>query len=402
VTVRWLIAVGAGRWQLSGIRAAQAEGIHVLAIDGSKDAPGFTLAESFALVDIRDPQASIAAVRDCGIRPAGAVAFVSDAGMMTAAALREAFDLPGPRQSVTLRLTNKCRQRENWTDASLPCPDWHCVTSEKQAAAAIAKLDGRFVVKPSDSAGSRGVSVVAPGEDWRPALAAALEGSWSGTAIIESFISGVEYTVETFSHRGNAVVLAVSEKKKVPGSRGTVAIELATSALPSAEVDRIGQLAIDALAALGYGEGPGHTEIFRDEAGALWLVEAAGRGGGFMVADGIVPRVSGYDLARACALQAIGLEPPLPPDAPHRAFVLRFLPARPGVVVSMSGFDRAAGIGDVECGPLAAVGDKVERAVTDGARLAYILSCADDRQTAISLADQAEACLRVEVAETCQ
>jgi biotin carboxylase len=403
MTERWLIAVGAGRWQMSGIRAAQGEGIRVLALDGSKSAPGLAVAERFALADIRDPETSIQAVRDSGIRPAGAIAFVSDAGMMTAAALRETFGLPGPDRALALRLTNKCHQRRAWGDAGLPCPEWHCVMNEEQASAAISTLNGTFIIKPSDSAGSRGISVIAPGEDWRAAVAAAFDGSWSGSAIIESFISGAEYTVETFSHHGNAIVLAISEKRKVPGSRGTVAMELATSALPSTEVDRIGKLAIDALAALGHRDGPGHTEILRDESGALWLVEAAGRGGGFMVADGIVLRASGYDLARATALQAVGLEPPPPPVASHRAFVLRFLPAKPGIVISMSGFDRAASVGDVECGPLASVGDKVERAKTDGARLAYILSWADDRFAAISLADEAEACLRVEVAETpCQ
>jgi L-amino acid ligase C-terminal domain 2 len=133
--------------------------------------------------------------------------------------------------------------------------------------------------------------------------------------------------------------------------------------------------------------------------GSLWLVETAGRGGGFMVAEGLVPRASGFDLDRACALQAVGLEPPPVPDQPQRAFVLRFLPARAGIVAGMSGFDHARAIGNVICEPLVAVGDRVERAVTDAARLAYILSWADDRAEAISLADRAEAYLRIDVVE---
>jgi biotin carboxylase len=394
------VAVGAGRWQLSGIRAAKEEGLLVLAIDGSSEAPGFGMADRFAVADIRDPRAVLDALLASGIRPSGAIAFVTDAGMAAAAALREAFDLPGPRADLVRRLTDKCHQRRAWSASNIAGPNWFCVMTEPEAAAAIDELGQTdIIIKPSDSAGSRGVSVVERGEDWRPAFAAASAASRSGNVIIETFIRGVEYTVETFSHRGKANVLAVTEKRKVAGTRGTVAVELASPSIPAEAVAAIGKLAIDALAALGHTDGAGHTEILRKADGSLWLVEAAGRGGGFMVAEGLVPRASGFALDRACALQAVGLEPPPVPEGPKRAFVLRFLPTRPGIVAGMSGFDRARDIGNVVCEPLVAVGDRVGRAVTDAARLAYILSWADDRAEAISLADRAEACLRIDVVE---
>jgi biotin carboxylase len=241
------------------------------------------------------------------------------------------------------------------------------------------------------------VTVVEAAEDWRPAFAAARKASRSGRVIIESFIRGIEYTVETFAHRGTSWVLAISEKRKVPGTRETVALELATPALPRDVSTSIGQFACEALAALGYTDGPGHTEILRDKAGALWLVEAAGRGGGFMVADGIVPRASGFDIARATVLQAVGLEPPTPSNAEPVAFALRFLPSTPGVVTGMSGFERANALDNVECGPLVSLGNHVGMPDTDGARLAYILAWANDRETAVERADRAEALLRIEI-----
>jgi biotin carboxylase len=384
---------------MSGIHAAQAEGISVFALDGSGDAPGLAVADRACVVDIRDPDAVVRTVLESGIRPDGAAAFVSDAGMSAAAALRETFELPGPGRALAARLTNKCLQRQSWTDAALPCPKWRCPSSEDEARTAVDEMGDVFVIKPCDSAGSRGVSVIEPGEDWEPAFVAAVGASPSRQAIIEGYVLGVEYTVETFSHRGNTDILAVSEKRKVPGTRGTVAMELATPGQPKEVVDHIGELASQALAALGYSDGPGHTEILRREDGSLWLVETAGRGGGFMVADGIVTRASGYDLARACARQAVGLEPaPVPKRAPC-AFVLRFLPARTGVIVHLSGFERIAELGGVDCGALVNLGDRVERASVDGARLAYILSWGADRNGALALADRAESLLRVEIAE---
>jgi carbamoyl-phosphate synthase large subunit len=226
-----------------------------------------------------------------------------------------------------------------------------------------------------------------------------LKHSRCGQVIVEDFVEGIEFTVETFSHRGTTTVLAVSEKRKVPGTRGTVAVELATSSHPAAVTDGIGALAVDAVAALGHTDGPGHTEILRKDDGSFWLVETAGRGGGFMVADGLVPRASGFDLNRACARQAVGLEPLPFPEQAAKAFVLRFLPARPGNVTALTGFDQIVDLADVECEPLVKVGDRVERATTDGARLAYILSWAGDRATAFARADQVEGRIRVDIDE---
>ncbi len=395
---RWLVAVGAGRWQVTGIKAAQAAGIHVLALDADRNALGFSMADRCAVVDIRNPDAVLQCVDEQGIRPSGAIAFVTEAGMSSAARLREFYDLPGPRQELTRRLTDKSSQRRRWNEAGLPCPQWACARSETEAQVAIANMKGDIIVKPTDSAGSRGVGVVYAGEDWRAPVVSALRESPSGTAIIESFIQGTEFAVETFAHKGVTAILAISEKRKVAGSRDTVAMELGTSALPSDVTDEIGALAVDALASLEHGDGPGHTEILRKDDGSLWLVEAAGRGGGFMVADGIVPRASGFDLACACALQAVGLKPPGTAGLQRNAFVLRFLPSRHGTVKAMSGFDRACALGNVDCGPLVSVGDRVEDAKVDGARLAYILTWAKDRSEAFELADRAESLLKFEIA----
>jgi biotin carboxylase len=318
--------------------------------------------------------------------------------MRSAAALREAYNLVGPRQNVVIRLTDKREQRFRWSEASLPCPRWHCINSVEQAEQAIKTMEGTIIFKPTDSAGSRGVTVVDPSEDWRAAFAAAVASSNAGEVMVEAFISGTEFTVETFAHNGRTVVLAVTEKKKVKGTRDTVANELSTPQLPRPVTDKIGALAVDALGALEHTEGPGHTEILRKEDGSLWLVEAAGRGGGFMVADGLVPKASGFDLARACALQAVGRETPVPQHITGNAAVLRFLPSKRGIVMGMTGFEEARSIGNVDCGPLVSIGDRVDDARTDGGRLAYILSWAEDVVRARQLADRAEACLKVDVA----
>ena len=389
-TKPWLIAVGAGRWQVPGIRAAREAGLRVLAVDGQADAPGLALADRALVLDVRDVEGMARAVAAMNLPPAGVIAFCNEAGMVTAAELRHRFNLPGACPAVVAAMTRKDLQRARWTEAGLPCPRWRVATTAGQAGAALHELGGTCILKPVDSAGSRGVAVIAPGELWQAAYGAAHALSHCGRVIIEDFIVGLEHTVETFSHAGKTAVLAVTAKRKVPGTSNTVASELATTDYARGERTAIADVVVRALAALDYRDGPGHTEILRTARGELFLVESAGRGGGFMVADGVVPAASGFALSRACALQAVGLTPPWPETGYERAVVLRFVPSRAGRVTAIRGFSAEDALPGVRSEALVQLGQTLDRAACDGDRMAYILSGAETLAEALALADARE------------
>jgi len=306
---RWLVAVGAGRWQLPGIVAARSEGLKVLAVDGNPEAEGFRHADLSAIADIRDAAEVLAAVARAGIAPSGAVAFVTEAGMISAAVLRERYGLSGPGIEVARALTNKALQRERWSASGLPCPHWIVLRSPEDLKRLHGGMGGRIIFKPVDAAGSRAVTVVTEPERWFEAFMKAKDASRSGVVIAETFVEGVEHTVDTFSHNGICHILSVTIKKKLEGTNDTVASEIATCKMDPAKHSELAGIVSRALAVLGHTDGPGHTEVLQTKDGEFFLVESAGRAGGFMVGDGIATKVSGFDLARATALQAVGLDP---------------------------------------------------------------------------------------------
>ena len=390
---RWLVSICAGRWQLDGIHRARRVGLRVLALDGDAAAPGLAEADRGLVVDIRDPRAVVAAVESSSIVPAGAISFVAEAGMPAAASLRERFGLPGPNSRLTLALTDKAEQRKAWLAAGIPGPRWSLARTVAEAEAALAQIGLPAIIKPVDSAGSRGVTKIETPDQFASAAASAFASSRSGRVLVESYMNGQEFTVETFAAAGRTTVLAVTEKIKVPGTGGTVAMELATPDRPKSEVEAVAAAAVAALTALGHTDGPGHTEVILGPQGP-GLVESAGRGGGFMVFEGLIPLASGFDAATACALQAVGLIPPAPGDGPRRAVVLRFFPSRRGVVRAVEGLEKANALSDVKAGAFVAVGDRVGQARSDGDRLGYVLAAADSPGNARRLADRAQACVR--------
>lgn len=396
----WLVAVTAGRWQRHGIREARAAGLKVLAIDADSNAEGFADADQVIHMELGDHDAVIRKLHFLDKNIKGAVSFVSEVGMMLAARIREEFDLPGPRTELCRCLIDKAAQRKIWSDKGVPGPRWITLREEQEALSAMSGLGFPLIIKPTDSSGSRGVTKIESAEeDFADAIARAFQFSRSGQIILEEFMDGTEFTVEVFAANGDVHVLAVTEKKKVEGTQGTVACELATPERPDEVVMQIANAVVAAFRALGYLEGPGHAEAILKKDGSVGLVEVAGRGGGFMVFDGFVPTISGVNIARITALQSVGL--PIGEITNwKKSAVLRFFPSRPGVLRRFSGFEQANLLDGVEAAPFVRVGDRFRQAIVDGDRLGYILSCAATPRLAQELADQAEQMIKFEIEES--
>lgn len=390
VSESWLVAITAGRWQKHGISEARHAGLKVVAVDADPNAEGFHEADQRICMNTDDYEGVIEALRALNINIRGVVSFCSEAGMLLAAYVRESFDLNGPRTEQTLSLIDKGIQRRIWQRARVPSPRFRTFTVREEVLAAIPTFGFPSIIKPTDSSGSRGVTKLESiHDDLDEAVERAFHFAKSGEVLLENYMSGTEFTVEVFCAQGEVNVLAVTEKKKVAGTRDTVARELATPNRSPEILTQIADAVVDAFVALSYLEGPGHAEVILMDDGAVGLVEVAGRGGGFMVFDKLVPVVSGVNIARMTALQAVGLA--LEPFVlAKRAAVLRFFPTQPGTLNAVHGFDEANEIPGVEAGCFVKPGASFGRALADGDRLGFVLSCAATATEAQSLADLAE------------
>jgi biotin carboxylase len=386
----WLVAVTAGKWQRHGIREAKAAGLKVVAIDSDLNAEGFLDADIALNIDLTDHQFVITSLQELNLNICGAVSFVSEAGMLLAARIRERFGLPGLSYEACKRFVDKGIQRRIWSENGIYTPKWMIFSDKENALLSVLFFNIPFIIKPIDSSGSRGVTKIeSKADDIYSAIDNAFGFSRSGKIIIEDFMNGPEFTVEIFAIDGFINVLAVTEKKKVEGTRGTVASELATPDRSLFTIDKIKQSVIEAFKALDYKSGPGHAEVILQDDGNVGLIEVAARGGGFMVFDKFVPTVSGINIAKLTAMQAVGI--PVEINKLDQKFaVLRFFPAKPGRLKEVSGFDEINLIPGIEGEPFVKVGDKFNQALTDGDRMGYIITLADSARKAQDLADKAE------------
>jgi biotin carboxylase len=270
------------------------------------------------------------------------------------------------------------------------------VTGEKISKAKIEKKIGYpCVVKPVDSAGSRGVSVVLNGDKITSSIREAISYSSNGRVIVEEYIDGKEYTIETFTHNYKTDVLLITEKSKI---RNTLANELFSSNLLESELKLLNSFINRVFKILKYNYGAGHTEVIqRNTDGKFFLVESAGRGGGFMLSDLLVPLASGYNINKACVAQAMGKEPEMTSDfRSENRVLLRFIASKKGRIKSLKGFDQGDMIDNVETGCFLKVGDYTEDAKVDSNRVGFIAAKDKSFSNLFSIVENVEKNIKVE------
>lgn len=385
----WLIAVTAGKWQVHGIKEAQAAGLKVLAIDKDTNAEGLTIADQSICIDTDDWDTVIESIKNFKHNFQGAVSFCSEAGMLLAAKIREEFSFSGLSVKQTNFVINKGVQRQKWEKTNVPSVNFEIIHKNKFSLNTIKKIGFPLIIKPVDSSGSRGVSKINDEHDGlKEKFNKACDFSKSGEVIVEEFIEGDEYTVEMF-FSNIPYLLAITKKKKVSGTNGTVAYELATVKLPKKTYELIEMSVINAFKFLEYKEGPGHAEIILRKDGSISIVEVAGRGGGFMVFDKFIPIVSGFNIAKATALQSVALDCGKI-EISRKHGVLRFFPSKKGKLLKITGIKDANLLNGVEAEAFAEIGENYSTPLTDGDRLGYIITFDNDLKIAKKLADDAE------------
>ena len=195
--------LGGIRYLLPVIESAHREGYYVITADYLPDNIAHKYSDEYVNVSIIDKEAVLKVAQEKHID--GIMSFGVDPGVVSAAYVQEKMSLPafGPYESVEI-LQNKDRFRAFLTEHGFNVPQARGYSSIEPAMADAEQWDYPVIVKPTDSAGSKGVTRVDKPEDLKAALEYAFEKSFSGHIIIEDFIEklGCSSDTDSFSENG--------------------------------------------------------------------------------------------------------------------------------------------------------------------------------------------------------
>jgi len=286
-----LMILGAGYNQLPAIRRAAAKGYFVITVDYLPDNIGHRYSHHFVNCSTVEREGVLDAARTLAID--GIATFASDVATPSVAYVAEKLGLPGCGCKVAEAMSNKGRFRQIQKRNGLRHPRFTVVRHFEEIGAAMAQMEGRAVLKPVDTSGSRGICAIEEGasDGWMAAFQNTLRFARSGEAILEEYVPGLDITGDGFVRNGKLAAVAFTRKRV---SRFIVTGHFLPPALPD-DVTRLIRAEIEAnCAAVGYENGPIDFDV-RQGDGRVTVIEMTPRLGGNGL-PAMIERASGCDL----------------------------------------------------------------------------------------------------------
>lgn len=193
-----LMLLGGIRYLLPVIKAAHEQGYYVITADYLPDNIAHKYSDEYVNVSIIDKEAVLRVAREKKID--GIMSFGVDPGVVSASYVQNQMGLPsfGPFESVEI-LQNKDKFRTFLTANGFNVPLAKGFDSVDAAMQESYWFPWPVIVKPTDAAGSKGVTRVDKKDDLKTALEYAMEHSISGHIIVEEFIEKIGCSSDTDS-----------------------------------------------------------------------------------------------------------------------------------------------------------------------------------------------------------
>ncbi|OIJ11289.1 lactate dehydrogenase [Anaerobacillus alkalilacustris] len=378
--------IGAGILQVPAIIKAKEMGLKVIAVDMDPKAPGFKLSDESIQLSTIDIEGLLKKALE--LKPDAVMTLASDMPMRTVAAIGEKCGLKTISSQTALNATDKGEMRKKLKEMNIPIPKFHITSSIEQYSKLIRKFNGKFIVKPADNSGSRGIFLVDDVSHSTEAFYHAKEHSRSGDILIEEYMTGPEVSVESLTIDGVTHVIAITDKLTTGAPHFIEMGHSVPSQLPSYIQKEIIELAINAVKAIGIVVGPSHTEIIVTSDGPK-IVELGARLGGDNITTHLVPLATGIDMVEGSIRLALGETIEIYRKQKNGS-AIRYLNSPKGILDSVSFLEKAKSISGVED---IVITKEIRSKITDlnssNARVGYVIAKADSPNRAIKICEEA-------------
>lgn len=397
--MRKIMILGASILQLPAILKAKEMGIGVIAVDMDKNAIGFKYADLSLEISTIDIPKVIEAARKHEVD--GIMTLASDMPMRTVAAVAKSLDIVGISEETALKATNKAIMRQSLKENNVSIPKFYRVKEYEEYLKVLENFKGKIIVKPADNSGSRGVILVediSKLDSLEYAFKYSSKYSTSGEIVIEEYMEGPEVSVEALSVNGIVHIIAITDKVTT-GTPNFVEMGHSQPSRLAEEVkEKIIEITIQAVRAIGIENGPSHTEIIVTKEGPK-VVEIGARLGGDNITTHLVPLSTGIDMVR-CTIN-IALDMQIDIKRKHnKAAAIRYFKTNKGILKEINGKEKAIqlpGVKSIEI--IKSIGDRVGDVQSSSDRIGYIIAQSDTVEEAIASCEKGISLMDIRVKE---
>lgn len=319
-----ILIIGASILQLPAILKAKEMGFYVGVVDYNSKAVGISHADEFFNISTIDTEGILKVAKS--FKPHGVMTLATDMPMYSIAVVTNELGLPGISIDTATKATDKGEMNIVFHKHGVAAPAFCIVSSDDEFIKIKDNLIYPCIIKPIDSAGSRGVVFVSNEKDLEAAYNYSKENSRKKRVIIEEYMSGQEVSVEVIVVNKEIHILAITDKITTGTPHFVEMGHSQPSQLPISSQEAIKELTCKAIKALGINYGPAHVEIMLTKDGPK-MIEVGARLGGDNIASHLVPLSTGVDMVKATIQLSIGVTPDLTPKFNNGSAIRYMVPS---------------------------------------------------------------------------
>lgn len=293
-----LLLLGGIRYLLPVIEAAHKLGAYVITADYLPDNIAHKYSDEYVNVSILDREAVLKVAQEKKID--GILSFGVDPGVVTAAYVADKMGLPFPPLASVEILQNKDKFRDFLEENGFNCPKRWKPDED---------IEYPVIVKPVDSAGSKGCTRVACQADLMKAIEHARSESHSGRIIIEQFLEkvGASSDTDSFSINNELVFCSFNCQHFDADSPNpyTPAAYSWPSDMPASAQSELRSEIQRLISLLNLGTHVYNVETRFCTDGKPYIMELSPRGGGNRLSE-VLNMACGQDLIGNCVCGALG------------------------------------------------------------------------------------------------
>lgn len=284
-----ILIFGVGELQKSIIQRAKLMGLFVVGIDPCEEAVCKDEVDAFEVVGGQDYEGTLAVAKK--YRISAVVTAATDKPLVMMARVAKELGLRFYSEETAVWSTDKYQMKQRFIEGGIPCARGRIIKNADEAAS----LDFPLILKPRDNSGSRGVIFCNDMESLRDAMKETLQYTRMDSVLIEEFIEGKEYSIESLHYNGKSEVIQFTEKQTTHFPYNVELGHIQPANISEEHKTEICSIIEKIGNALKFKNCPSHTELKINKKG-IYVIETSPRLGGDYITSTLTPLSTGINI----------------------------------------------------------------------------------------------------------
>lgn len=303
--MRKIFILGGSQLQMDLILEAKKMFFYTIVLDMDKNCVASKWCDEFLCINISDKEAVLQKAKEYKID--AILTSATEVGNITSCYVGEKLGLNTNSYQTALNTTNKIFMKKILSDNCISPIKYLIVNYESiNDIKEIDWTDFPCIVKPSDSSAGRGVSFCENRESLNANLKKAFSFSKNGDILIEKYIDGKQFSIETISTQGNHKVLTITREyiREIPDiveTHQTIPAKLDINLQSKIEI-----FTLKILSLFNIKFGACHLEIKIDDEQNIHFIEIASRIGGWRTE--LINLVYGISYSQLLLFSSLGIK----------------------------------------------------------------------------------------------